>query len=269
MQEMYRVRLLVVVATLVLAAGWSATASAQASDKLQVAAKLGLGVAPTYEGSDDYEGVPLWVLRADNLYAPDTYVQLRNTTLTSNLLPNTNFRLGPMVQYIPTRDNVSDSVVNRMQHVDASLMVGGLIGYDFKLSDRQMLGVEFQGRQDVESGNGYLLTLLGRYRAPLLTALTFNGELSSTYASSDYMESYFGVSAANAARSGLDQFNADSGIKDVTLNLGLDYALFDGFSLGFSAAYSRLLNDAKDSPIVSDRGDENQFFAGLTAGYRF
>ncbi len=111
-----------------------------------------------------------------------------------------------MVQYILKRDNVSDSVVNRMQHVDASLMVGGLIGYDFKLSDRQVLGVEFQGRQDVESGNGYLLTLLGRYQAPLLADLTFNGELSSTYASSDYMESYFGVGAADAARSGLDQF---------------------------------------------------------------
>ncbi len=94
MQGMSRVRLLVVAATLVLGAGWSGAASAQASDKLQLAAKLGLGVAPTYEGSDDYHAVPLWVLRAANLYAPDTYVQLKNTTLTSNLLPNTNFRLG-------------------------------------------------------------------------------------------------------------------------------------------------------------------------------
>jgi MipA family protein len=269
MPDNYRVRLLALVAMLVLSAGWSGTASAQASDKLQVSARLGVGVAPTYEGSNDYQAVPLWLLRADNLYAPDTYVKLANTTLTSNLLPNTNFRLGPMVQYIPTRDNVSDSAVNDFKHVDASLMLGGLIGYDFKLSDRQVIGVEFQGRQDVESSNGYLLTLLGRYQTPLPAGLYFTGELSSTYASSDYMESYFGVSAANAARSGLDQFNADSGIKDAKLSLNLDYALFDAVSLGFAASYSRLFNDAKDSPIVSDRGDENQFFAGTTLGYRF
>ena len=133
-----------------------------------------------------------------------------------------------------------------------------------------MIGLEFQGRQDVSSNDqGYLLTLLGRYVAPFLQKWTFASELSSTYASSDYMDAYFGVSGRNAQRSGLDQFTADAGIKDVTLRLGVEYALFANLSLGVGVGYSRLFNDAKDSPIVEDRGDDNQAYGGLTVGYKF
>lgn len=254
---------------LMLGLAWPGAASAQGSSQMQVSVKLGAGVAPRYEGADDYGAVPLWDIRVGNLYHPDTYVRLRGTTLTSNLLGDSNWRLGPMLQYIPNRGNVGDSVVNRLQHVDASALLGGLIGYDFKLGDRRVLGLEFQGRQDIAEDQGFLLTWLARYATPLLQSLTFGGELSTTYASSDYMDAYFGVDSTNATRSGLDQFNADAGIKDATLRLSLDYQLSDAWSLGFITSYSRLFNDAKDSPLVDNRGNENQFVAGFLAGYRF
>lgn len=268
MRNMNTLAVVVATAGLVLVAT-PGTAAAQESNKLDISAKLGVGVTPRYEGADDYEGVPIWNLRIGNLYHPDTYVQLANFTLTSNLLANNNWRLGPLVQYIPNRGNVGDSVVNRLEHVDSSLLLGGLLGYDFKLGPRRVFGLEFQARQDVKESQGFLLTWLARYRAPLLQNLTFAGDLSTTYASSDYMDAYFGVSGRDAARSGLDQFDADSGIKDLTLNLGLDYQLSDAWSLGFVTRYSRLFNDAKDSPLVDDRGDENQFFGGFLVGYQF
>jgi outer membrane scaffolding protein for murein synthesis (MipA/OmpV family) len=54
----------------------------------------GAGAAPDYEGSDDYELVPLWNLRVANLYHPKTFVQVIGPRLRSNFLPSDHWRLG-------------------------------------------------------------------------------------------------------------------------------------------------------------------------------
>ena len=79
------------------------------------------------------------------------------------------------------------------------------------------------------------------------------------------MSSYFGIDAADAARSGLDQYSADEGFKDVSFG-GAAYRLFDGGASRL-AIYTRLIDDAADSPVVDDVGDENQFFAGALVNY--
>src|SRR3954462_3277897 len=47
-------------------------AEAGAGDRTVYTLGLGVALAPDYEGSDDYRAVPLWNLRAGNLYHPDT-----------------------------------------------------------------------------------------------------------------------------------------------------------------------------------------------------
>jgi outer membrane scaffolding protein for murein synthesis (MipA/OmpV family) len=37
--------------------------------------------------------------------------------------------------------------------------------------------------------------------------------------------------------------------------------------MGIGARYSRLLNDAEDTPIVEDRGTPNQWIYGLAVAY--
>ena len=83
------------------------------------------------------------------------------------------------------------------------------------------------------------------------------------------MSSYFGIDAADGARSGLDQFNADEGFKDVSFGGALTYQLFERLSLSALANYTRLIDDAEDSPVVDHAGDENQFFAGDLVNCRF
>jgi outer membrane protein len=43
----------------------------------------------------------------------------------------------------------------------------------------------------------------------------------------------------------------------------------DRWSVTALASYTRLLDDAADSPIVDDAGDANQFFGGALINYRF
>ena len=83
------------------------------------------------------------------------------------------------------------------------------------------------------------------------------------------MSSYFGVSAGDAAQSGLDQFDADEGFKDVALSVSYTYAFGERWSVTGVSRYARLLDDAEDSPVVDDRGDANQFLAGLLANFTF
>jgi outer membrane scaffolding protein for murein synthesis (MipA/OmpV family) len=96
-----------------------------------------------------------------------------------------------------------------------------------------------------------------------------NAFVSSTWADEDYMSSYFGIDAADAARSGLDEFSADEGFKDVSVGGGISYRLFERVSVSVVGLYTRLIDDAADSPVVDDVGNENQFFGGALVNYTF
>src|SRR5687768_1960826 len=98
--DMARVR-----AGVMLVAALLATAPAHAVDWT---IGLGAGYAPDYEGSDDYEPVPFWNLRASDLYGATTYVDILGPKLTSNLIAHPNLRLGPMAEFIPERDDVEN-----------------------------------------------------------------------------------------------------------------------------------------------------------------
>jgi MipA family protein len=230
---------------------------------------LGAAFAPDYEGSDDYKAVPLWNLRVGNLYHPDTYVQLLGPTLKSNFLPSDHWRLGVSGRYIPERDDVEDNRVDDLHAVDAAAMLGVMAGYDFFAGPEQDLGIMVDVKQDVSGNNGATATLQGFYGAALGPRSRFGLSIDTTWADDDYMSSYFGVNANNAARSGLDRFNADAGLKDVGATVSYTYAFGERWGITALARYDRLLNDAADSPIVDDRGDANQFILGLLVNFTF
>ena len=230
----------------------------------------GIGVAPDYEGSDDYKIVPLWNLRVNNLYDPNTFVQLIGPRLRSNFIPDPHWRFGLDAQYIKKRDHhVEDNKVGDLESVDPSVMLGAVAGYDFLADPRQDLALEVEARQDVANGNGALVTLRGLYGTPLSEHWRIDTSLGGTWASEDYMSAYFGIDAADAARSGLDQHGADAGFENVALGGSLTYIFSPNWSVSGLATYSRLLGDAADSPIVKDQGDKNQLFGGALVNYLF
>jgi MipA family protein len=229
----------------------------------------GAGMAPDYEGSEDYEFVPLWNLRVGNLYHPNTFVQVLGPRLRSNFLPSDHWRLGVSGQFIKERDDVEDDQVDDLEKVDPSLLLGVMGGYDFFADPREQLALEVDARQDVANDNGFLASVRALYGRPFADNWRFDVAVSSTWADEDYMSSYFGVDAGDAARSGLDEFSADEGFKDVTFGGGVTYRLFERFSVSALASYALLIDDAADSPVVDDAGDENQFFAGALVNYTF
>jgi outer membrane protein len=83
------------------------------------------------------------------------------------------------------------------------------------------------------------------------------------------MQTYFGVSRQDAARSGLDRYNADSGIKDVGIDLGLNWMITQSWSAKGIASYTQLVGDADDDSPVVDEGDEGQLFGAVLVVYTF
>ena len=71
----------------------------------------------------------------------------------------------------------------------------------------------------------------------------------------------------DAGRSGLSQFSADGGLRDIRVPLMAIFSFSESWHLAGGVIYSRLLGDAADSPVTSDRGSKNQFFVGAGVAY--
>ena len=92
----------------------------------------------------------------------------------------------------------------------------------------------------------------------------------ASWGSSGYMDTYFGVSAKEAAvpASILDQYDADPSFNRLGVAATVSYGLTDRTTLHVRAGWDRPIDDAADSPIVKE-GSEDQYFAGAGLSYRF
>jgi outer membrane scaffolding protein for murein synthesis (MipA/OmpV family) len=226
-------------------------------------AGLGAGMAPDYEGSDDYTAVPALMFKGN--YDSGRYFSLQGTNFKLNVIPSKTFGFGPTLNYRMERDNVDNNQVDDMKKVDAAFEAGAFGTYNI---DNFMLGLEVltdvSGKHD-----GTLVKATAGYRWQAMPELMITPTIFTTYADDDYMDTYFSVDAGNRGSSNLPNYKADGGMKDVGINLAAHYTPWQHWGIMGLMSYSSLLNDAKDSPIVEDEGDKNQMFFGLMATYRW
>jgi outer membrane protein len=90
------------------------------------------------------------------------------------------------------------------------------------------------------------------------------------WGSNGYSDSYFGVTAAEAAAPGsrLAAYDPDGGIISVGLAAGVEYAFSEKTTFHLRARWDRYVGDAADSPIIK-AGSEDQFSVGFGVSYRF
>jgi outer membrane protein len=184
----------------------------------------------------------------------------------ANVIGSKNWSLGPMVQYRGKRDDdVENDKVKEMREVDPAVEVGGFLGVtpgNWHLT--VLLG------QDVnDAHDGMVAVLEGGYTMPLEKGVKLGITAFTSYVDDDYMETYFSVDADNAGRSGLDEYEAEGGMKDYGVMLNLAYAPWTHWGITGILGWKQLIGDAADSPVVEDEGSDGQPFAGVMATYRF
>jgi outer membrane protein len=224
---------------------------------------LGLGVAavPDYEGSDDYKAVPVPYI---NWQGEHRYFNLTGLTAKGNVLGTDIIEFGPRLRVRPKRDDVDNNRVDDMKSTDTAVELGAFVAASY-----ERWRAEFWFSQDVaDAYNGQLAGFEGSYTYPINPSWVLKTTFTTTYASGRYMDTYFGVDAEDSQRSGLRQYNASAGFKDVGGDVALTYTGWQHWGLTGVFSYDRLLGDAEDSPVTKE-GSANQFIFGALLTYKF
>ena len=223
----------------------------------------GLGIAPDYEGSDDYEVVP--IPAGDARFSNGMYIELLGLNLRANLIPSDFWRLGPVYNYRPSRSDVDNDQVDDLKNVSDANELGVFGGIEW---NNWYVFLEYLA--DIgDAHDGAYGTLKGGYNWIINPAWALTIGAFGTYASDDYMSTYFGIDAADAARSGLDEYDADGGMKDVGLDLGVNWGFAQNWDLRGLLQIKQLVGDADDDSPVVDEGSETQVFAGILVLWNF
>ena len=278
-------RALPVLATLAVAApAWAQDeAPAEAgppNDRNSLTIGAGVAYNPSYEGSDDYQLQPIGALFGK--VAGFSFVT-RGPGLAIDLIRDpegaeVEFEFGP-VGYVrlDRTGGIKDPQVRALGEIDTAIELGFQAGVAKKgvLHQYDSLGIRVTWQKDVT--NTHESTLLSpaiEYSTPLSERTYAMLSASAERAGDSYARTYFSVTPAGAAASGLPVYNADGGWKSMRLGLFLAQTLTGdlrdpGLSLFGTAAYSRLRGDFKRSPIVSIAGDADQLLALVGLAYTF
>jgi len=229
----------------------------------------GAVVIPDYEGSQDYQAAPLIGAK---LGYDSYYLEIQGLELRANLSPFARWEFGPIVGLRGGRDDVENDRVDALRDIDDTIEVGAFMKVSlYQLahpSDELAFGVDVKtGTSD--DGKGTTVSFGPTYSFSPLERLRIGLGVSATFADSDYVDTYFDIDAADAARSGLSPYDGDGGLKDIGISLDVGYQLTEHWGVMGFAGYTHLVGDAADSPIVDDEGSAGQAIVGLGALYRF
>jgi MipA family protein len=114
-----------------------------------------------------------------------------------------------------------------------------------------------------EGADGSLLHLGGSYKVLQLGFFGVSLNASVKYADSNYMQSYFGVTPAQAAASGLKAYQPSAGFAAAKVGLTAGTPLSRQIFVFTNLSVQRLLGDAGNSPIVSKKTQPTAFLGGV------
>ena len=113
---------------------------------------------------------------------------------------------------------------------------------------------------------GMLFDLSAGYTESWNRNLRAGASLGASYANDNYMQSFFGISQAQAARSAHKIYTPKAGLKNTYVSAFVSYMINDRTSLNLIVTSDRLAGDAKSSPL-SEKTRTSSIVAA--AAYRF
>ncbi len=221
---------------------------------------LSIGVGPVYRpdyfGSDDYE------FRPD----PEVYVKFRNFVFLDNdgadfaLFGFSGFSFGPSFRVVGDRDEDDNIALAGLGDIDHTFEVGGFAATKFV--DRFLFRAKV--RKGVVGGHdGLIVDATG-------TALLFRvGRLSTSisgqaaWIGDRYADTYFSVTPAQAVASGLSEYDAGRGMRDVGGSFNAYINIGKRWSLNPYVSYRYIFDNIADTPIIDQFGDRNQYAVGF------
>ena len=248
--------------------------------------KLGAGVVakPDYVGSDDYKirTMPIASVTWDVGTQKPTdgkniQLGLHDVTLkfpgvldigvVRMYRPEGLYKLNIGAAYNKGRDQDDNVALNGMGNIDGHMLAK--VGFHFKAKGPGVrINLGFSKDHSNDSNGATLDGEIG-YLQPLARKVFITPFAAFSWADSDHMQRYFGVTAAQAQNSGNAEFAATSGLKSAGLGLKAGWKISENWTLNSTLGYTQLLNDAADSPLVKTEGSPDQMFAKAAIVYAF
>ena len=204
----------------------------------------GISVDPAYEGSSTYVLSPWPIIRLKRMTLPGGF------TIGGK---DGGFSVKPSFRLLSARTGKDFPALRGLGRVDDAFELG--LGASYTA---QYWSVFAQARHGITGHDG----IVGEAGADAILRpmdglkLTAGPRLS--FASKDYMKTYFGVTPAQSATSGLARHVAGAGVKSVGAEVGFRYDMDEDWALEGAASYARLVGDAGKSPITK-AGSKDQF----------
>lgn len=212
---------------------------------------------PEYEGGDKFEVSPVPFIVFN--YGDWLEIDPRGVTVTA--IQQNGFKLAAKVGYESGRDQDDADRLRGLDDIDFAATVGAKASYEWS-------GFEFYAAVDqtIDGSESLIGTFGAEYQAPVTERLILGAGVEAVVANDKHMQSYFGVTAAQAASSGLAEYKAEAGLKRVNVSASAIYMLSENWLVRGEAGVGFLTGDAADSPIVEEKVQPS---ASLFVGYKF
>ncbi len=211
---------------------------------------LGAGVAgvSAYPGSDDIEARPDLNFKFGRL-------SFGNTSFGSGIgvIPENGLSLRGAFRVVGDRDDEDYPELAGLKDIDTAVELG------FGVTYRQTNWLAFG---EVRQGFGGHDGVTGTLGADVIFRPTDRWTLTAgpriNMGNSEYANTYFGVTGAEAAASSFGAYDADGGVLGAGITATATYRIDDKWSMDMLMSYEKLQNDAADSPITA-AGSDDQF----------
>lgn len=231
-------------------------------------AGVGVGITSDYSGSDETFVGALPAGRYQ-LQGSQRFAEWYGPAGDINLLDSETWQLGPALGLRLGRSNVDDVVVARLPEIGTTVEGGVMASWTRNHLD----GVPWRFRTGITAmtdlGNKYdglNATWFVNFWMPLSPRLFMGLGGGVSYGSESFNQTYYGVTTAGSAASGLATYAPGGGLRQWYAWPALLYKMSPQWMLGGGAFYQRISGDPADSPLVADRGSPNQLTTGLGLG---
>ena len=229
---------------------------------------LGVGFTPEFSGAkDDIVGVAPGLRYQFSGYR---YVEWWGPVADINLIDSPNWQAGPMLDYRFGRSDVKDPVVDSLSDIDGTVEGGAFASYSYLNTDgvpwRLRLGVSVMTDLG-DRYDGLSSTAWGSFWMPLSQTVFVGVGGGASFGSSSFMQTYYGITPADAVASGLPAYSPGGGVRNYFLWPAVIWQFDKNWAAGGMLFYQRLAGDAADSPIVRERGTAHQLTGGVGLGY--
>tara|TARA_B100000686_G_scaffold350778_1_gene447694 strand:- start:1151 stop:1942 length:792 start_codon:yes stop_codon:yes gene_type:complete len=211
---------------------------------------IGVGTAPEYLGSKDYEPVVLPLIDID--WRGRVFASTQRGLGFSFLRNNAGFRVGASLTYDQGRDSNNVNLPG-LADIDSSFEAG--LFFDNYSGPWRISGNVRKGLQS-DGHNGIIGSLLVSFGGKLNQNANMILSASVTGGDSSYNSSYFSI----------DAYQAQAGLRDVGGQINLIYRFSERFYATIDAKTNLYMGDPGKSPIVQE---DLPYFIGTVFGIRF